>query len=82
MNRYQEVLNREFDRYRKILTYNTNNLAALETSRVAINKNNDCDLNAAYTSQNQLLEELIKPDNNEIVRYLARRTKRQKPRLF
>ncbi|KAJ5695320.1 hypothetical protein N7536_005732 [Penicillium majusculum] len=50
MNRYQEVLSREFDRYRKILTYNTNDLAALETSGVAIDKNDNCDLDTAYIS--------------------------------
>lgn len=65
-----------------MLTYNTNDLAVLETSRVAIDKNNDCDLDTAYTSQNQPLEELAKPDDNEITQYLTRGTKRQKPRLF
>ncbi|KAI2734874.1 hypothetical protein DTO013E5_9593 [Penicillium roqueforti] len=82
VNRYQEVLNREFDRYRKMLTYNANDLAALETSGVAIDENDDCDLDAACASQNQPLEELAKPDDNEIARYLARGTERQKPRLF
>ena len=65
-----------------MLTYDTNDLAALETSGVAIDKNDNYDLNTAYVSQNQPLEELIKPDDNEIARYLAHRTKRQKPRLF
>ena len=55
-----------------MLTYDTNDLVALETSGVAINKNNDCDLNTAYISQNQLLEELIKLDNDEIAQYLTR----------
>ncbi|KAJ5695360.1 hypothetical protein N7536_005772 [Penicillium majusculum] len=54
-----------------MLTYDTNDLAALETSGVAINENDDCDLDAAYVSQNQPLEELIKPDDDEIARYLA-----------
>ena len=58
-----------------MLTYNTNNLAVLETSRVAINKNNNCDLNTTCTSQNQPLEELAKPDNDKITRYLTRRIK-------
>ncbi|KAJ5695348.1 hypothetical protein N7536_005760 [Penicillium majusculum] len=71
MNRYQEVLSREFDRYRKMLTYDTNDLVVLETSRVAINKNDDYDLDTACVSQNQPLEELVKPDNDEIARYLA-----------
>ncbi|KAJ5497586.1 hypothetical protein N7463_009573 [Penicillium fimorum] len=47
MNRYQEVLSREFDRYRKMLTHDTDGLAALETSGVAIDENDDCDLDAA-----------------------------------
>lgn len=82
VNRYQEVLSREFDRYRKMLTYDTNDPAALETSGVAIDENDDCDLDAACASQNQPLEELAKPDDDEIARYLARGIERQKPRLF
>lgn len=81
-NRYQEVLSREFDRYRKMLTHDTNDPAALETSGVAIDENDDCDLDAACASQNQPLEELTKPDDDEIARYLARGIERQKPRLF
>ncbi|KAG0154761.1 hypothetical protein PDIDSM_329 [Penicillium digitatum] len=81
-NRYQEVLSREFDRYRKMLTHDTNDPAVLETSGVAIDENDDCDLDAACASQNQPLEELTKPDDDEIARYLARGIERQKPRLF
>ncbi|KAG0158347.1 hypothetical protein PDIDSM_5860 [Penicillium digitatum] len=81
-NRYQEVLSREFDRYRKMLTHDTNDPAALETSGVAIDENDDCDLDAACASQNQPLEELTKPDDDEIAQYLARGIERQKPRLF
>ena len=33
-----------------MLTYNANNLAVLETSRVAIDKNDNCDLDTAYVS--------------------------------
>ncbi|KAG0155226.1 hypothetical protein PDIDSM_800 [Penicillium digitatum] len=53
-----------------------------ETSGVAIDENDDCDLDAACASQNQPLEELTKPDDDEIARYLARGIERQKPRLF
>ncbi|QQK45508.1 putative transposable element [Penicillium digitatum] len=81
-NRYQEVLSREFDRYRKMLTHDTNDPAVLETSGVAIDENDDCDLDAACASQNQPLEELTKPDDDEIARYLARGIERQKPRIF
>ncbi|KAG0154680.1 hypothetical protein PDIDSM_248 [Penicillium digitatum] len=65
-NRYQEVLSE----------------TVLETSGVAIDENDDCDLDAACASQNQPLEELTKPDDDEIARYLARGIERQKPRLF
>ncbi|KAG0154709.1 hypothetical protein PDIDSM_277 [Penicillium digitatum] len=75
-NRYQEVLSREFDRYRKMLTHDTNDPAVLETSGVAIDENDDCDLDAACASQNQPLEELTKPDDDEIARYLAPRIAR------
>ncbi|KAJ9482098.1 hypothetical protein VN97_g11345 [Penicillium thymicola] len=50
VNHYQEVLNREFDRYRKMLTYDTDDPAALETSGGAIDDNDDCDLDAACAS--------------------------------
>ncbi|KAG0156602.1 hypothetical protein PDIDSM_3783 [Penicillium digitatum] len=59
-NRYQEVLSR----------------TVLETSGVAIDENDDCDLDAACASQNQPLEELTKPDDDEIARYLAPRIAR------
>ena len=65
-----------------MLTYDTNDLVALETSGVAINKNDNCDLDITCVSQNQLLEELIKLDNDEIAQYLTRGIERQKPRLF
>ncbi|KAJ5680367.1 hypothetical protein N7536_011506 [Penicillium majusculum] len=41
-----------------MLTYDTNDPAALETSGVAINKNDNYNLNTTCVSQNQLLEEL------------------------
>ncbi|KAG0160238.1 hypothetical protein PDIDSM_7765 [Penicillium digitatum] len=59
-----------------------NRYQELETSGVAIDENDDCDLDAACASQNQPLEELTKPDDDEIARYLARGIERQKPRLF
>jgi hypothetical protein len=41
-----------------------------------------CDLDAACASQNQPQDELSKPENDEITRYLARGIERQKPRAF
>jgi hypothetical protein len=42
----------------------------------------DCDLHAACASQNQLQDELAKPEDDEIARYLARGVERQNPRAF
>lgn len=82
VDHYQEVLKREFDRYRDILRRDSGAAISLEISRGDIDDNDECDLDAACASQNQPLQELAKSDDDEIARYLARGLERQKPRLF
>ncbi|KAJ5110730.1 hypothetical protein N7532_001265 [Penicillium argentinense] len=79
---FSSILKREFNRYKELLHHNSDPTALDDIFSEAVDDNNDCDLDAACASQSQLPEELTKPEDDEIARYLARGIERQKPRVF
>lgn len=78
---YHEVLKREFHQYKEMLRYNSDTMVLQDATREILD-DDDCDLDAACASQNQPRDELSKPQDDEIARYLAWGIKRQKPRAF
>jgi hypothetical protein len=81
INHYHGVLKREFQRYKEILHRDSDNTVLQDTTREAPDDEYG-DLDAACASQNQPQDELSKPEDDEIARYLARGIESQKPRAF
>ncbi|KAJ5543726.1 hypothetical protein N7513_007234 [Penicillium frequentans] len=72
---------REFHRYKETLHRDSDNTVLQDTTREAPDDDYG-DLDAACASQNQPQDELSKPEDDEIARYLARGIESQKPRAF
>jgi hypothetical protein len=78
---YHGVLKREFHRYKEMLHHDSDTIVLQDAIGEALD-DDYCDLDAACASQNQPQDELSKPEDDEIARYLARGIERQKPRAF
>ncbi|KAJ5981909.1 hypothetical protein N7451_012009 [Penicillium sp. IBT 35674x] len=81
VDHYHGVLKREFHRYKETLHRDSDNTVLQDTTREAPDDDYG-DLHAACATQNQPQDELSKPEDDEIARYLARGIESQKPRAF